>query len=350
MKVIKRFRKEEYGWCLDLDDAEASLVVDTTSGDLLLNEGAGEDCFHGAAISRSAFFQFALEELPDSSYQLVLKYGLTGSHVLGVTNQKAEAEGWIEKATSAILSPTKLQQVLKRHPPFSPPPGCGPATCLRVCNSETSKAKFVLEPWSERYCMHPNAAFDAIHYAPPGERPEITSGNGVITLNAGAKSLVRLFMARLGAYPAATPSEIVNEEIIRARKFGEFELSEQGAHELKKHLRDANRAFDSPSGLESEDRNTAILWCSTISSTLALHSEGEYRLRRETVWRVSARLLQLVSLSLELFESAADKLFDAATNDEVETLEYLQNGSWDGTSPLLSDRIPETHLDQSIVR
>ena len=65
---------------------------------------------------------------------------------------------------------------------------------------------------------------------------------------------------------------------------------------------------------------------------------------------MSARLQQLVSLSLELYESAADRLFDAATNDEVEALEYLQNGTWDGISGLLSDSVPGTQLDRSNVK
>ena len=104
MKIIQRFRREDYGWFIDLEDTDASVAVDPTTGDLLLNEGIGEDRFHGAAISNRAFQRLTLEDLERSTIALVLEYGSGSKHTLGITNEKREAEKWIREVTSVITA------------------------------------------------------------------------------------------------------------------------------------------------------------------------------------------------------------------------------------------------------
>jgi hypothetical protein len=335
MKRIKRFREEPYGWNIDLEDTEASVAVDPVTGDILLNEGAGADRFHGAAISRSAFYEFQLDELRDAEYQLVLKYSLTGVHVLGVTRDKSHAEDWIRSASEAIRFPRRLQDLPRRRPPFALPEQAGSPCCFRVRNSRVRDIKFVLEPWGERYALEPDAALDVVCCGPQGEHAEIESGEGVITVNAGKKSLVRLFVVSLGALRRATPSAIVEEEVNRVRQFGEFTLSERVMEELQHELGDANRTIDAQLASDSVDRKNVFLRCGTIAGILSGNARGEYRLKRECVWRLAVRLLQLVDCELELYESVADDLLThVETSDEMQMLEWFESRSRVASPPV----------------
>ncbi len=328
MKEIKAFREEDYGWFLDLVDADASVAVDVRTGDILLDEGG--------AISRSAFHDFCLEKSHGSRYQLVLKYSLVGSDVLGITSNEKRAKEWISGAKSAIRSPLKLKDLPVRHPPFDLPENCAPPFYWRERNSRVGNITLVLEPWGERYTMEPHAAFDVAFFGAPGERLEIERSDGAITVKAGRRSVVRLFAARLGLFRGTCPSEIVKEELQRARQLGEFELSKDGAAELRSRLSfadDTILATDAPPSRGPED---GYQWSSTIAIILAQHSHSEYRLKRETVWRISARILQLVDRAFELFESATDDWLRRVVGDcdEAENWKWLESHSWDGRAPL----------------
>jgi len=335
LKSIIAFRKEDYGWFLDLDDADASVAVDAKTGDILLNEGAGEDRFHNAAISRSAFHEFCLREFSGSMYELTLEHGLTGSHVLGVTGDKEQAETWIREATSAIRSPLKMKDLPNRRPPFTRPENCGSLFSERIHNTRVCDIKLVLEPWGERYTMQPHAAFDVAFWGPPGASPVVEIGDGAITLSAARGSLIRLFVASFGALRGASPSEVLEQEVQRIRGFGEFELTGAGVERLKKDLHHAGDAIDSLLASDSADRKAAFLSCATIARTLARCARSEYRPKRETVWRVSARILQLADLALELFDSASDELLSKAlSNHEEDIWHWLEARAWDGRTPL----------------
>lgn len=338
MKVIRSFRKEDNGWFLDLKDADASVAVDATTGDILLNEGAGEDRYNGAAISRSGFYKFRLNDLPGSEYQLVLKFGLTDSHVLGVTGDKEGAKTWIREATSAIKSPLMLKDLPVRLPPFALPDNCATRSSFRIRNSRVRDIKLILEPWGERYTIKPHAAIHVAFYGAPGERPEIETSDGAITFSAGRESLVRLYVASFGAWRGASPSEIVKEEVQYAKQFGEFELSEAGNAWLREEFPLASRAIE----FRSLNPNVAYLRCSTIAKILAQSARAEYRLKRETVWRVTARMLQEVNLALELFESVSDEWLRRAEKDpEDDNWTWLESRSWDGVTPPEPSSLPD---------
>ena len=62
MKIIKAFRREDYGLFIDLVDKTSSVCVDTETGDILFNEGDGDDRYHGAAISAKSFREFKISD------------------------------------------------------------------------------------------------------------------------------------------------------------------------------------------------------------------------------------------------------------------------------------------------
>lgn len=106
MKRIKAFRKENYGWFIDLEDIDASVAIDPQTGDILLNEGQGDDCFHGAAILRQSFIGIALEQMSEAEFQVILKFGKERTHSLGATSQKEQAERWVRDVASMMASAT----------------------------------------------------------------------------------------------------------------------------------------------------------------------------------------------------------------------------------------------------
>lgn len=103
-KTIKQFRQEPYGFFVDLDDAEAAVAVNPRTGEILLDEGIGEDRFDGAAISAGSFHEFALEPETGDEVRLVLRFGHGKSHVLGTTRKSAEASQWVQAASEAIMA------------------------------------------------------------------------------------------------------------------------------------------------------------------------------------------------------------------------------------------------------
>ena len=107
MKVIKAFRKEKYGLFIDLEDKTASVCVDIETGDILFDEGEGDDRYCGAAISAKYFKEFKIsEELGDKS-KLIIYFG-NNFHVLGNLNNVDEAKEWIKEATKIIISKKSL--------------------------------------------------------------------------------------------------------------------------------------------------------------------------------------------------------------------------------------------------
>ena len=106
MKRIKAFRTENYGCFVDLEDIDASLAIDPQTGDILLNEGQGDDRFHGAAILRESIIGLSLEQVSEAEFQVILKYGKERTHSLGVTSQKAQADVWIQDVSLIMASAT----------------------------------------------------------------------------------------------------------------------------------------------------------------------------------------------------------------------------------------------------
>ena len=94
MKIIKEFRKEDYGLFIDLVDKTSSVCVDTETGDILFNEGDGKDRYHGAAISAKSFRGFKISDESEKKPELVL-YFLNNSHVIGCINDIETAKEWI---------------------------------------------------------------------------------------------------------------------------------------------------------------------------------------------------------------------------------------------------------------
>ncbi len=109
-KQIKQFRKESYGWFIDLQDTEASVAVNPRTGEILLDEGTGEDRFDGVALAPGAFRDFRLEETGTESWSVTLEFGKNKTHVLGVTTDRDDAENWLREVTSAITRLSPKQQ------------------------------------------------------------------------------------------------------------------------------------------------------------------------------------------------------------------------------------------------
>jgi len=103
-KVIKQFRREAYGFFIDLEDTPASVAVNSGTGEIMLDEGSGDDRFHGAAISSEAFQDMSLRHVSDGRFQVVLSFGNNKNHVLGMTEDKATASSWIDDVIEAIRS------------------------------------------------------------------------------------------------------------------------------------------------------------------------------------------------------------------------------------------------------
>ena len=102
MKHIAKFRHEPYGWLIDLDDADGSLVVNERTGEILLHEGDGDDRFHGALISPEDFIEFAVERGVDDTCEVTLHFGEDKLHALGTTGDVERAHWWVRNANEAI--------------------------------------------------------------------------------------------------------------------------------------------------------------------------------------------------------------------------------------------------------
>ncbi len=50
MKKIISLREDERGFYVDLDDQPSAIAVNRKTGDVLLDEGEGDDRYHGAVL------------------------------------------------------------------------------------------------------------------------------------------------------------------------------------------------------------------------------------------------------------------------------------------------------------
>jgi len=102
-KQIKKFREEEYGLFIDLENKPASVAIDIHDGSLLLNEGDGSDCFNGACLESTDLQEFAIH-LKNHSATIQLIYGLQKKHLLGEFPEKMilQACQWVGRANQVI--------------------------------------------------------------------------------------------------------------------------------------------------------------------------------------------------------------------------------------------------------
>ncbi|MCF7789363.1 MAG: hypothetical protein K9N47_24790 [Prosthecobacter sp.] len=103
-KTIQGFREKDYGMFIDLTDAMSSVSVDRKTGNLVLQEGAGQDRFNGALITPDFCHGFTLSAIPEGIWVVTLRYGDHKSHVLGSTDDEAGALQWLKKAWDVIRS------------------------------------------------------------------------------------------------------------------------------------------------------------------------------------------------------------------------------------------------------
>lgn len=95
---------------IDLTDAMGSVSVDRKTGNLLLQEGAGQDRFNGALITSDFCHGFTLSTISKGEWAVALQFGDNKSHVLGVTEDEAGALQWLQKAWNVIRSKQSAEQ------------------------------------------------------------------------------------------------------------------------------------------------------------------------------------------------------------------------------------------------
>jgi len=108
-KQITQFRYEPHGLFIDQEQMPAAVALNPRSGRLLLNEGKGEDCFHGAVLLPEDIQEIALVT-DDNTGSIYVKFGEHQTHHLGSTQDLIAAEDFVVQAN----------QVLDRHRPPTP--------------------------------------------------------------------------------------------------------------------------------------------------------------------------------------------------------------------------------------
>ena len=102
-KQIKQFRTESYGLFIDLEDTEASIGVNLNTGEILFDEGIGEDRYDGMALSPASFRGLRLEPSDEQDvWQVVLQYGKEKTHTLGITQDRSAALDWMNQLTALM--------------------------------------------------------------------------------------------------------------------------------------------------------------------------------------------------------------------------------------------------------
>ncbi len=102
-KRIRSFKTTERAMFINLEDRDSSVCVDFAEGNILLFEGTGPDCYHGAMVSPEDFRGFALNLTERDEWEVMLRFGDI-THVLGVTESVEEATRWLRKAAEIIRS------------------------------------------------------------------------------------------------------------------------------------------------------------------------------------------------------------------------------------------------------
>lgn len=102
MKVIVDFREDAKGFYIDLADQFSALAVNRLTGDLLLDEGDGDDRYNGALILQKSNPQFVIR--PHSGKLRVwLEYGKDrNQHFIGESSATWAFAKWILSANQAM--------------------------------------------------------------------------------------------------------------------------------------------------------------------------------------------------------------------------------------------------------
>lgn len=95
MKLIVGFRSNERGLFLDLEDQRAAVAVNPSTGEILLDEGSGEDRINSAAIVRRDQPRFILSNAGKNSTLSIEFAPDRRMYFLGQTEKSAEAQEWV---------------------------------------------------------------------------------------------------------------------------------------------------------------------------------------------------------------------------------------------------------------
>ncbi len=103
MKTIVGFRINDRGLFLDLADQIATLAVNRKTGDVLLDEGAGDDRINSAAILIRDLPRFVLTRA-DSGSRMHIEYGAVSRrhYDLGDVEDAEAAQAWVCAANAAL--------------------------------------------------------------------------------------------------------------------------------------------------------------------------------------------------------------------------------------------------------
>ena len=109
-KTIQGFREKDYGMFIDLTDALSSVSIDRKTGNLVLQEGAGQDRFNGALITSDFCHGFTLSATSGGTWGGALRFGDQKSHILGTTDDEFGAMQWLKNAWDVIRSHQSTEQ------------------------------------------------------------------------------------------------------------------------------------------------------------------------------------------------------------------------------------------------
>jgi hypothetical protein len=121
-KTIRELRIETYGLFVDLVDQPASLALDFDTGNILLNEGEGDNRFDRAMIEPTDLVWFQLSRTAvNDSWDLVLNFDETNSHNLGALNDVSMAIQWLNAANVAVRKKAHRRSKFPPHRSDSTP-------------------------------------------------------------------------------------------------------------------------------------------------------------------------------------------------------------------------------------
>ena len=103
MKTIVGYHDTDRGLFLDLADQIATLAVNRKTGDVLLDEGAGDDCINSAAILIRDLPHFVMTR-SDSGSRMSIEYGAVTRRLydLGKVEDANAAQAWVSAANVAL--------------------------------------------------------------------------------------------------------------------------------------------------------------------------------------------------------------------------------------------------------
>ena len=124
IKIIQDFREKEDAMFIDLMDARGAICIDKNSGNILFNEGPGEDRYEGMASRASAFKKFLVSAIGKEGGGKVSLCFAGQTHFLGYTTNFKLAWDWTHKAAALLRS--------KHKPAHSQPQVTKKPSTLRV--------------------------------------------------------------------------------------------------------------------------------------------------------------------------------------------------------------------------